>query len=223
MIESLFLFIFKPMISRKKIYYVPGLISALLIPVLFWYFGNRKLNEPIPNVMDLGIPSKYDPNIPLNQQITFEPLRNWNYQKIIVMPGTAKQNSSLYVSEIKKMQKRNEKNSGIEFILDHNNSYGDFASILNDLAIAKHEIYSVDLEKTGHVFAVVDYKDPNKIEEPCYLCNDTMAYYPYEPKGYYKFQEILKELPENAFYIIFGFLILLNISMLSIKESLQIH
>ena len=56
------------MISGKKIYCVPGLISALLIPVLFWYYGNRKLNEPITNIMDFGLPAKYNPNVPLKEQ-----------------------------------------------------------------------------------------------------------------------------------------------------------
>lgn len=98
------------MISRKKIFYVPVLISALLIPVLFWYFGNRKLNEPIPNVMDFGLPAKYNPKKPLkNQYSTFESLRNWNYQKIIVQPNSAKSNSAFYVLKLKELQKRNEK------------------------------------------------------------------------------------------------------------------
>jgi hypothetical protein len=37
----------------KKIYYFPGLISALLIPVLFWYYGNMKLEEANLRVMDI--------------------------------------------------------------------------------------------------------------------------------------------------------------------------
>ncbi|MCY0977607.1 hypothetical protein PGH12_18240 [Chryseobacterium wangxinyae] len=171
------------MISGKKIFYVPGLISALLIPVLFWYFGNRKLNEPIPNFMVLGLPAKYNPNIPLKEQLmTFEPLRNWKYQKIIVQPNSAKSNSKFYVSKLKELQKRNEKETGIEFILDDNNNYGDFASILNDFHIAKQDTYGLDLDKRGHIFAAHFYRDPNakEIEYNCLLCNDTF-YTEYNP------------------------------------------
>lgn len=106
--------------------------------------------------MDLGLPAKYNPNIPLDKQYSFEAFRNWNYKKIKV---GAKENSKFYVSEIKNLQNRNKKNTGIEFILDENNSYNDFVSILNDLAIAKHDIYGLDLDKTGYVFALVDYQD----------------------------------------------------------------
>lgn len=214
------MFTFKPMISGKKIYYVPGLISALLIPVLFWYFGNRKLNEPIPNVMDFGLPAKYNPKTPLkNQYSTFEPLRNWNYQEIIVQPNSAKSNSAFYVSKLKELQKRNEKKTGIEFILNDYNTYGDFASLLNDMAIAKHETYGLDLDKTGHLFALTNYQDPNakEIEYDCLLCNDVIRD-EYKPTFLDDAQFFIKQLPKEAFYIIFGFLIFLNISMFSVKE-----
>ncbi|KUJ52476.1 hypothetical protein [Chryseobacterium sp. JAH] len=208
------------MISGKKIYYVPGLISALLIPVLFWYFGNQKLNEPINNIMDFGLPAKYNPDIPLKEHDkTFEQVRNWKYQKITVQPNSAKNNSQFYVSKIKELQKRNEKETGIEFILDDNNTYGDFASLLNDMAISKQETYGLDLDKTGHLFATVNYQDPNakEIEYDGLLYNDTI-YNEYKPTFFDNTQFFIKQLPKETFYLFFGFLIFLNISMFSIKE-----
>ena len=204
------------MISRKRIFYVPGLISALLIPVLFWYFGNRKINEPIPNVMDFGLPAKLTKE---NHNDYFEAFRNWNYQKIIVQPNSAKSNSAFYVSKLKELQKRNEKKNGIEFILNDYNTYGDFASLLNDVAIAKHETYGLDLDKTGHLFALTNYQDPNakEIEYDCLLCNDVIRD-EYKPTFLDDAQFFIKQLPKEAFYLIFGFLIFLNMSILSIKE-----
>ncbi len=210
------MFTFKSMISGKKIFYVPGLISALLIPVLFWYFGNRKLNEPIPNVMDFGLLAKLTKE---NHNDYFEAFRNWNYQKIIVQPNSAKSNSAFYVSKLKKLQKRNEKKTGIEFILNDYNTYGDFASLLNDMAIAKHETYGLDLDKTGHLFALTNYQDPNakEIEYDCLLCNDVIRD-EYKPTFLDDAQFFIKQLPKESFYLIFGFLIFLNISMFSVKE-----
>lgn len=212
------------MISRKKIFYVPGLISALLIPILFWYFGNRKLQEPITNVMDIGLPAKIDSSNQWSYEYSFEPLRNWDYKKIVVPPNRAKSNSNYYVSEIKKMQKRNVKNSGIEFILDKNNSYGDFASLLNDLSIAQHGWYAFDLEKTGHLFVTVNYQNPNskETEYECLLCNDVI-YDEYKPSFFDDYQFYLLQLPKETFYLIFGFLIFLNISMLNIKKYLYFN
>lgn len=206
------------MMKLSKIYYVPGLISAILIPLLFWFYGSQKLQEPLPNVMNFGIPPiVYNDNY----KYSFEPLRKFNYKKIVVQPNTARKNSKYYVSELKKLQARNEKETGIEFIIGNNNTYDDFISILNDFEKAQQEHYTLDLDNTNHFFAMVDYKDPNKIEEPCYLCNDTVAEF-YEPTLYekitYQYTEFRK-LPKQTYYIIFGYLILLNISVLSLVRK----
>lgn len=207
----------------KKIYYFPGLISAVLIPILFWYYGNQKFEDINVSVMDIGLPAKEREGIK-NTFASFEPYRNWNYQKIKIASGKAKENSKLYVSEMKNLQKRNEKESGIEFILDQNNTYGDFVSVLNDLAIAQQDQYAVDLEKTGHIFAVYNYITPN-VQAPeyeCFLCGDVIRP-EYKPDFFEKIQLLLKELPKDIYYFIFGFLIFLNISMLSIKERFQLN
>lgn len=213
----------------KKIYYVPGLISAILIPILFWYYGNQKFEEINVSVIDIGLPAK-EREEDQNTFASFEPYRNWDYRKINVVPGTAEQNSNLYVSELKNLQKRNEKESGIEFILDPNNTYGDFVSVLNDLAIAKQDQYAVDLQKTGHIFAVYSYINPN-VQYPeyeCLLCNDIIGREVQETKMldssiYEKFTTTFTAFPKDVYFFIFGFFIFLNISMLSIKERFQLH
>lgn len=221
----LFFINFIKMTGMKKIYYFPGLISAVVIPLLFWYYGNQKFEEINISLMDIGLPAKLSKD-KSNLTSTFEPLRNWDYKKIKIEPGKGKENSNIYISEVKNLQKRNKKNTGIEFILDKNNTYGDFASLLNDMAIAQQETYAYDLEKTGHFFATVNYIDPN-IEEfkyECFLCHDVIYVNEvYKLNLFDKIQQFLISLPKEAFYIMFGFLFLVNISMLSIKERFQMQ
>lgn len=208
----------------KKIYYVPGLISAILLPILFWYYGNQRVH-PQYTVMDLGIPPKITPETPL--EYTFEPIRNWNYKKIIVSPNTASENQQYYISELKKLQARNGKETGIEFVLDNKNNYKDFITLLNSMELAKQEVYGIDFEKTGHLFAVHYYKDSNKIDEDNYFsCGTSAATVHYKEEIQHRGLGKLKyaaELPKQSFYMIFGFLLFLNISMLSIKENFQFH
>ncbi len=64
----------------KRIYYVPGLISAILIPILFWYYGNQKFEEINVSVIDIGLPAKLKEG-KSNDIYSFEPIRNWNYKK----------------------------------------------------------------------------------------------------------------------------------------------
>ena len=208
----------------RKIYYVPSLLSAILIPLLFWFYGNRKLQEPVLNIINIGIPAKHKHSEKCKTSRTcFEPLRNWNYKKIIVQPNTARKNSNYYVSELKKIQKRNQKETGIEFIIGNDNSYDDLISFLNDFEKAKQYQFGLDLDKTGHLFAVHIYKDPNakEFKYECLLCNDVIAEH-YEPSFFekitYQFSEFGK-LPKPAYYIIFGYLILLNVSILSLVRK----
>ena len=207
--------------NLSKIYYVPGLISAILIPILFWFYGSQKLKEPTPNVMDFGLSKKLEPN----EKITgmdFEYYRNWNYKKIVVQPNTARKNSNYYVSEIKKLQKRNQKETGIEFIIGNDNSYDDLISILNDFEKAQQYQFGLDLEKTGHLFAVHIYEDPNAKKIDTFSICGGVIFEHYEPtlfeKITYQFSEFGK-LPKPAYYIIFGYLILLNVSILSLVRK----
>ncbi|MFC3161277.1 hypothetical protein SAMN05443633_101352 [Chryseobacterium arachidis] len=213
----------------KKIFYVPGLISALLIPVLFWYYGNQKFEEVNLRVIDIGLPAKSHDGKEL-AFASFEPYRKWNYKKIIVKPNSAKENSKFHVSEIKKLQKENREKSGIEFILSDENTYNDIVALLNDMKLTKQPTYHLDLDKTGHFFVV---NQPLISNSPMYnddtigRCGNEVIDFTNEQfrisllKGFSKFEYQLTKLPEQSFYIIFGFLLFLNISMLSIKERFQ--
>ncbi|HCA07032.1 hypothetical protein [Chryseobacterium sp.] len=208
----------------KKIYYLPGLISAVLIPVLFWYYGNQRV-LPQYTVIDLGLPAKhrYNPDI----DNSFEPYRNWNYKKIVVKPNTALQNQKYYASELKKLQERNEKETGIEFIIDDRNNYQDFIALIDAMKLAGQDSYGVDMEKTNHFFALHFFKDVNVVEKSHRIkCGTDDATVVYRIDDNYKGVEKLKyllDLPKQSYYIIFSFLLFLNISMFSIKENLQIQ
>lgn len=145
--------------KKKKIYYFPRLISATIIPILFWYLGNRKFNEINLFAKEIRIPAKIEKDSS-NLQSTFEPFRNWNYKKINIPPGQASENQNYYISELKRLQQKNEKETGIEFSLNDQNNLQDFIAVLDALEISKQDIYGIDAEKTYHIFAPHIYVDP---------------------------------------------------------------
>ncbi|MCT2560859.1 hypothetical protein [Chryseobacterium herbae] len=208
----------------KKIYYLPGLISAVLIPILFWYYGNQRV-QPQYTVLEFALPSKKAYNAKADN--TFEPYRNWNYKKIIVKPNTFTQNQEYYISELKKLQERNGKETGIEFVIDDHNNYQDFIALINAMKLAGQDSYGVDIEKTNHFFALHFYKDANVVEKNHRIkCGTEDATVVYRMDDNYKGVEKLKyllDLPKQSYYIIFSFLLFLNISMFSVKENLQIQ
>lgn len=191
-----------------------------MIPILFWYYGNQRVH-PLYTTVVLGLPSKITPQTHLDN--TFEPYRNWNYKKIIIQPNTALKNRDFYVSELKELQAKNEKRTGIEFVIENQNTYQDFIALIDAMILSKQEAYGVDMEKTGHFFALHFYKDPNKTERGYDVIGDEY-HYNHKPtyQGFEKINYLL-ELPKQAYYIIFAFLLFLNLSMLSIKERFQLH
>ncbi len=206
--------------TMKKIYYVPGLISALLIPLLFWYYGNQRVH-PQYSVIDLGLPAKVKKGME-NQLNTFEPYRKWKYKKITVKPNTALQNQPYYVSELKKLQARNEKETGIEFVINDDNTYQDFIALIDAMKLAKQDTYGVDVEKTNHFFAVHEYKDPHRSERYG-GCVAGGEFTPEKPVLHiFRPESFIQYLPQQAYYVLFGFLFFLNISILSIKENIQL-
>lgn len=200
------------------------MISAVLIPILFWYYGNQRV-QPQYTVLEIALP--YKKAYSAEADNTFEPFRNWNYQKIVVKPNTAFQNQKFYVSELKKLQERNEKETGIEFIIDDRNNYQDFIALINAMKLAGQDSYGVDMEKTNHFFALHFFKDANIVEKSHRIkCGTDDATVVYRMDDDYKGVEKLKyllDLPKQSYYIIFSFLLFLNISMFSIKEKLQIQ
>ncbi|ASK32427.1 hypothetical protein CEY12_21100 [Chryseobacterium sp. T16E-39] len=208
----------------KRIYYVPGLISAVLIPFLFWYYAGQRAHLPY-TFLEFGLPSKHRYNDSIDN--TFESFRTWKFKKIIVQPNTAVQNQQYYISELKKLQKRNERETGIEFIIGDKNTLQDFTTLIDAMSLAKQEAYGLDVGNTDHFFAIHFYKDPNERIHP--ICGGTVGDVNHNYKaenyytGYQKFEYELKQVPQQAYYVIFGFLLFLNISMLSINENFQIN
>ncbi len=209
--------------SMRKIYYVPGLVSALIIPALFWYYGNQSVH-PQYTVMDLGLPAK--PKKGMTDLInSFEPYRNWNYKKIIVQPNTALQNQQYYISELKKLQVRNVKETGIEFVIGDQNNYQDFIALIDAMKISKQDTFGVDIEKTNHLFAVHLYEDPSKSERAYDVIGKCVLYtddFKKNTLNLIRPETLINYVPKQTYYIIFGFLIFLHISMFSIKENLQL-
>ncbi|WP_083206677.1 hypothetical protein [Chryseobacterium sp. CBo1] len=223
----------------RKIYYVPGLISALLLPVLLWYCFTPYIDFTVTNVIDVQLPSK-DKNANINQEENsignFLPLQRDHYSKITVSGNEAKKNSDLYISEIRKFRNQNSENKGIEFVLNKNNTYGDFVSLLNDFHISKHEYYGIDLE-SGNLVASTNYSVPQQgvNTDNVQMCIEIVEIVDAPNKNIWNylndfadrkfvntFSEKIVQLPKGSFPIIFGFLLFLNMSMLSIKERFQL-
>ncbi|WP_294276335.1 hypothetical protein [uncultured Chryseobacterium sp.] len=204
----------------RRMYYVPGLISALLIPLLFWYYGNQKFNNINVRIIDIYLPFKSRKS----QQLPYE--QNSYDKQIQVSPQYGKEHIGLYVSGINSIKNKKQA-SGIEFILNNENTYGDFVALLNALEITHYPDYYLDLDGSGHLYVINENSLnvlPVAYNDDFIRCgNDFLDFSPeyfnaHLLKGISKLEYHLTQLPLPAMHILFAFLLFINVSMLSIKE-----
>jgi hypothetical protein len=111
-------------------------------------------------------------------------------------------------------------------VIGDKNNYQDFIALMDAMELADQETFGVDVEKTNHFFAVHFYKDPNRIEKASDVIGGCIVYmddFKEATLNLIKPETFIDHVPKQTYYIIFGFLLFLNISMLSIKERFQLQ
>jgi hypothetical protein len=207
-----------------KIYYLPGLISALLVPVLFYFVFQPKLQQMEKNsrVMDIKLgflePKIRQPNDEFRDYI---PTKDWTYQTVAVPPQDPmfRQKANAMVDEL---YRNNVEKTGIRFKLSAQNTYADFVALLDlfqaiDGLGTKHKKWFLTYSTDGKDFYVLNFQ--RVYNEEALLTNDTiddgtMVFTPAESEywrvhalGYY--YEFIRYSPQASFYLFFGFLLFL--------------
>jgi len=132
---------------RKRIYYLPGLISAIFLPVIFYHFSSKKIDQLNQRKVVLTI-SEPDPNlfsknsfVYLKYEGHFPPLRN--YTDVYLNDNDALNRKTLEFTELKIRQIVEAKDSinGIHFIFGDKCKYEFFIEVLNILTLECAKTY----------------------------------------------------------------------------------
>jgi len=134
---------------RKKIYYVPGLISIVALPILLFFLGPE---DPIElNVLKLKMPAKTKEQLG-NQQFTIETFNTALVNKKITTidinegawAGQAQNTArSLVLSEIENIHSGNDTNVVLKVHMGKDCSYGNFIWTLNQALIFDFKRYAL--------------------------------------------------------------------------------
>ncbi|MCL1636590.1 hypothetical protein [Elizabethkingia bruuniana] len=150
----------------------------------------------------------------------FIPIKGWNYKKIIVSKNIDSATFKTYLSELKEIQKKNIKNTGIQFIFQKETTYNDFISIYNIMIKAKQEFFGFE-PITNSFYVLHIYREPiNEQTEPCLLCDDLIIHEDNSQRNYIR--EIffsLKKLPKVSYLLLGAFTVLCFISFLYWKQA----
>ena len=111
--------------KHKKLYYVPGLVSLILVPLLFVYFGKREIQKLDVRVIEMNF---WHPK--LSEHWSF-PERN--FKQIVLTGNAVKDKAAIENAEllIKSIYADGDIINGIQLTFSDSASYASYISVLN--------------------------------------------------------------------------------------------
>ncbi len=156
----------------KKLYYVPGLISLVLLPLLLVYFGKKEIQRLDVRAIEINFWH------PSSSRYWHFPERD--YKQVILTGNITKDKVALENAKqfIKKLYASEDTLNGIQFTFQDSASYGSFVGLINYLI--KEDITRNVLPYGNNLW--VSYPSPPKrvvgeipITTECLLCDDVIV------------------------------------------------
>lgn len=210
--------------KHKKIYYVAGIISALLVPLFFLYYATPVYYKMSMRVLDIGLPYKVGKGekIPEYTQI---PKEGWAYKTINVKPSFDGKTEEIFIKEINQLKENDIDKTGIRFQLSDKNVYADIVGLLNIMLKTKQEMYGLDMDETNSLYVLYKKNDYQMFSG---IDGNGGCGFGYFDADEYKFSKanfwdkLIHYSPKESYYLIFGFLMLIYCAMLRPKLSFKI-
>ncbi|WP_159474930.1 hypothetical protein [Chryseobacterium sp. 18068] len=210
--------------KHKKIYYVAGIISALLVPLLFIYYATPVYDQMNMRVLDIGLPHKVKKGekVPEFAKI---PIDGWNYKTINVKPSFDGKTEEIFIKEINQLKENDIDKTGIRFQLSNKNVYADIIGLLNIMLKTKQERYGLDMDETNSLYVLYKKADHQMLSD---IDGNGYCGFVYFDADEYKYSKanfwnkLIHYSPKESYYLIFGFLMLIYCAMLRPKLSFNI-
>jgi len=210
--------------KHKKIYYIAGIISALLVPLLFLYYATPVYYEMSMRAIDIGLPykAKKGEKVPEFAKISIE---GWSYKTINVKPDFDGKTEEIFIKEINQLKENDIDKTGIRFQLSDKNVYADIVGLLNIMLKTKQEMYGLDMDETNSLYVL--YKK-NHYQMFSGIDGNGGCGFGYFDADEYKFSKanfwdkLIHYSPKESYYLIFAFLMLIYCAMLRPKLSFKI-
>jgi hypothetical protein len=165
--------------KRKKIYYVPGIISLTLIPIAFCWFAEVEIRQStirtIPIVWaDTAFMNKEDV-VFSSFNGHFPPIRN--YTDIVITGNQLDDETKLAFAQIRIREILNAGDSvnGLHFIFGDNAKYGSFVGAVDKLRVEGAKTY---MPMDNHLWFYHFPPNPTVklLEYDCLLCDDVIHF-----------------------------------------------
>ena len=131
--------------KRKKIYYIPGILSLIILPFIFIKFADREVKAKSLGVIplflaDTNLPKKF-PELFKDYKGTFPPERD--YTDIVFTGNEKSDKTKLDFAQIKirEMLSIDDTTNGLHFQFSDNSQYGTFVKSIDILRIEGAKTY----------------------------------------------------------------------------------
>ena len=187
--------------KHKKIYYVPGIFSLLVIPLVFWSYGNNYIEENDFRVLSFNMP----PKDYMEEEQFADVFADMKYDDVKVPPNFSADIELEYLNLVKDLQEKNIDKTAIRFQFTKDNTYGDIVNLLNIMETTEQPRYGWKLEE--NTFEVIHVKP---IEYEVMACG---GYFEIQeekasPKLLTSIRNFIQKIPKFSYPILIGYFIL---------------
>lgn len=121
----------------RKIRYVPGMISMVLLPTLFIHFASKEIRRRSPQCIKIywadTVVMKANPSAFHQFQGHFPPIRNYKEIRLTGNPEANRTMMDFAQRSVRELLENADTINGIHFELDENASFGDFIRVVDML------------------------------------------------------------------------------------------
>ena len=194
------------------------MFSLLVIPFVFLFYATNYLKENDFRVLGIVFPEKdsFKKYPESNYKVGYK------YDTVQVPVDFQKETEGQFFELIKQLQEKNVDKTGIKFQLTDKNTYGDFVRLNNLMLLTEQYVYAADLDDDGFYIIHLKKEIDNEEITPFY-CG---LHYHDDRSGFEIFKSDIKDffqnLPNSAYPIIAGYLILVVISFFRPKIFIPI-
>jgi hypothetical protein len=134
-------------LKRKKIYYVPGMISLVLLPILLIYFSKNAKIIRYPKTFSIFLYNekyaKKHPGYSRQYRDHFPPLRDY---AIINLTGQKVEDEKRFAyaeKQIRKILAEKDTLNGVQFFFSKDSNFGEFTETLDILNVNRAKYYMI--------------------------------------------------------------------------------
>lgn len=191
--------------KHKRLYYVPGIISLLVIPLVFWFYVSNYIEQNDYRVISFNMPPKdHFENYPEENYKV-----NYHYKEVNVPVNFSKETEDNFFKLIKNLQEKNIDKSGIKFQFNSENTYNDIIQLLNLMEKTEQGRYLFDF-KDDNFYVIHDKVSTDLEVSPIFICGGVLNLPTEEMEVSYLYliRDFIQNIPKSSYPIIIGYFLL---------------